>query len=109
MVHLVALIENIRHHLWRGSIDDRRAGDVWHVSVILILRYVELLVRIELTDSGKVYVASQYGHSNRLGRSDMLQLTNKPIALVLVVLSCPMVVKVVQNFNTAVKLVDKVS
>jgi hypothetical protein len=37
-------------------------------------------------------VTTKYGYAHRLGRSNVLQLLDKPVALFFVVFGCPMIV-----------------
>lgn len=42
VVHLVPLVENICHQVWRGCVDDRRRDDVWDIAEVIMLRKSEL-------------------------------------------------------------------
>jgi hypothetical protein len=92
MMDLVALIDDICHHIWRRGVDYGGRHNVWHVSVILVLGNVQFLVAVELTDSCQMNVTTKYGNAHRFGRSNMLQFLYEPIALFFMVLSCPMVI-----------------
>lgn len=51
VVHFVAFVQDIRHHVWWWCIYDGRRGDVEHISVVKILGDAEFLTGVELTDS----------------------------------------------------------
>ena len=51
VVCLVALIENVSHHLRWRSIDNSRRYNVCHVSMISIFGYLEFWVREKLANS----------------------------------------------------------
>ena len=71
VVYLVPLVENVRHHLRWRSIDNCRADDIWHVSVIFVFRNVELPIREELANSSKMHITSQNRHANGLCRGNV--------------------------------------
>lgn len=107
VVDLVALVENVGHHVWRGRVDNGRRDNVGHIPRILVLWNLQLLVGIELTNSTKVHITSENGDADRLGLCDVLQLLDKPVAFLLVVLGCPVVIEIIKNLDTAVELVYK--
>lgn len=107
MMYFVALVEDIGHHVWWGRVDDRGRNNIRHVPRIFVLWDLELFVRVELANSAEVHIASKDGHTNGLGFGDVLQLLDEPIPFLLVVLRCPVIVKVVENLNAAIKLVHK--
>jgi hypothetical protein len=109
VVHFVSLVQNVGHYLRRWGVHNGGTDDIGHIPMILILRNVEPLSRIELANGCKMDIASQYGYSNRFGRSNFLEFVYEPVSFLLVMLCCPMVVQVVQNLHAAVELVDKIA
>ena len=59
MVRLVALVQDISHHLWWWRIDNGRRDDVGHVAVVPILGYSQFRIRIKLANSRKVNISSK--------------------------------------------------
>jgi hypothetical protein len=107
MMNFVAFVQDISHHVGWGRIDDSRGDDIWHVSGILVLWYLELLVRVELADCSKVHVASENGNANGLCLGDMLEFFNEPVSFFLMVLGRPMIVQVIKNLDASIELVHK--
>ena len=58
MMDFVALVKNVSHHFWWRCVHNGRGDDVRHVSMILVFGNPQFRVRVELSDSGKVHVAS---------------------------------------------------
>ena len=72
MMNLVPFVEYVCHELWWGSVDNCRADDVGHITVILVLRDVELFIAEELANSSEVNITRQDGYSDRLKSSKVL-------------------------------------
>lgn len=109
MMHLVSLVEDVCQHIRGRRVDDGGADDVGHVAVVFVFGYIERLVGVELADGGEVDVAAQDRDAHVLGRGDVLQLFDEPVPLGFVVLSCPVVVQVVEDFDAAVEFVEEVA
>lgn len=57
MMNLVAFVEDVTHHFRRRRIYDCGRNYIGHVSMILILRYFQLWVRVELANGCKMNIA----------------------------------------------------
>ena len=51
----------------------------------------------------------QDGYSYRLLSCKLLKLFDKPVSLILVVSGCPVIIKVIQDFDATVKFVQEIS
>lgn len=58
MVCLVALVENVSHHLWRGCINDSGRNDVGHVTMIAVFWDFQLRVGVKLANSSQMYITA---------------------------------------------------
>ena len=107
MMHLVAFVEHIAHKRWWRSVHDRRRNHVRHIPMVLVLGYAVLFSRVELSHCTQMHISTENGHSNRLFRGKLLQLLNEPVALLLVMFRGPVIIEVVQYFDSAIELIDK--
>lgn len=68
MVYLVALVENVAHHLRRRSINDSGRNNVGHITMIVIFWYLQLRVGIKLANRSQMHIsAAILVSSNRRG------------------------------------------
>jgi hypothetical protein len=59
MVNLVAAIQDVCKHVPGRRIDDGRGDDVWHVSIVAILRNSKVLVAVKAPDRSQMNVSTQ--------------------------------------------------
>lgn len=57
MMNLVAFVQDVAHHFWRWRIYNCGRYYIGHVSMILILRYFQLWIRVELANGCKMNIA----------------------------------------------------
>jgi hypothetical protein len=106
-MHFVPPIKHISHHPGRRGIDNRGTDNIRHIPVVLILRHTSFFLCKKLSDSREMDVASKDSDANALLRSKFLQFLNEPISLSFMVFSSPMIVQIVQYFNSSVEFIDK--
>lgn len=124
-MHFISSVEQIRECVWWRCIDYCGRNDVWHVSMIAIFGDPELGIGVELADCAEMNITTTQvstssassgiylnipkdSNAHRLLGSNVLQLLDKPIPLILVVPCCPMIVKVIQNFNASIKMIQEI-
>src|SRR5690242_2210507 len=107
VMYFVALVEDVGHHVRWRRVDNGGRDDVRHVSGVFVLWYLELLVGVKLTYSTKMHVASKNCYTNGLRLCNVLQFFDEPIPFFFVVFGCPVIVEIVEDFNTAIEFVDE--
>ena len=109
MVDLVSLVQHVGQQIRRRRIDNGGRDDVRHVPEVLVLGHSELGVGVELPDGREMDVSTEDGHADGpLGR-EVLQVLDDDLPLLLVVSGRPVIVQIIQDLDTAVKVVQRVS
>lgn len=117
MMNLISSIQEISNRVRWRRVNNGRRDNVWHVAVVTIPWNLEFWIGIELPDRCKMYITTtnisfyygkrreylpKYCYTNRLLGSYGLKFAYKVVPFILMVLRSPVVVKVIENFNTSI-------
>ncbi|KAH3671752.1 hypothetical protein OGAPHI_000457 [Ogataea philodendri] len=116
-MNLCTFLQKAGHTVRWRSVDDGRRNDVENQSRILfwlchdVLALLSADVLIELGHgsgkTSKMNVTGQNGDSDSVFSTELDQLAHQPVPFLLVVSSTPMVVQIIQQFDTTIEFVHQ--
>lgn len=106
VMDLVSSCEQVRHSLRRRLVGDCRADNIRHVAEIFLGWYVQGRLAVETSECSKMDIASENSNAYTVLLRDLLHSVNQCFALLLVLVSCVVVVQIIEEIDATIKLVE---
>jgi hypothetical protein len=109
VMNLVSSGKEVGHSLRRRLVDNGRGDDICHVPVVIRNRNFEFGIRVESADSCQMDITPKNCDTNGKFSTKSLELLNEIQAFFFVSAGSVMVIKIIQQINTSVEMIEKSS